>query len=144
MEIKDYIKEYIKAGDPRSYRVFGRFLRERRQEAGKTLCSFADDLNISPTYLSDIEKGNRPVPDRLIDQLKGMLVISKEEEPYFYDLAYSSRCNHPDINEYLERTPSARMFLRLAMRKNLSDEEFMQYFNKMVAEKEKKEKDRSL
>lgn len=37
----------------------GDWVRQRREEQGKTLREFAKRVAISPAYLSDIERGNR-------------------------------------------------------------------------------------
>lgn len=41
---------------------FGQVLRERRTEKGFTLRRFADLMDISPTYLSQVEQGNVDPP----------------------------------------------------------------------------------
>lgn len=47
--------------------LFGRLLRRRREEAGKTMGDLADLLQLSVPYLSDVERGRRAPfhPDRL-------------------------------------------------------------------------------
>ena len=49
----------------------GAFLRNRRERVGKSLRSFAAELNIAAPYLHDIEKDNRTPSDRLLPALKG-------------------------------------------------------------------------
>lgn len=41
----------------------GAFLRNRRERVGKSLRSFAAELNIAAPYLHDIEKDNRTPSD---------------------------------------------------------------------------------
>ncbi|HEX6537512.1 MAG TPA: helix-turn-helix transcriptional regulator [Gemmatimonadaceae bacterium] len=40
----------------------GAELRRRRQEARRSLRDVASELGVSAVYLSDIERGNRPIP----------------------------------------------------------------------------------
>lgn len=59
---------------------FGLFIRKRREELGKTLRGFAAELDITPAYLSDIEKGNRYTSKNYLEKLKETLGIYKEDE----------------------------------------------------------------
>ena len=67
MNLKDFIADN-KAFDERT---FGKFVRQRREELGKTVRGFAAELNITPAYLSDIEKGNRAAPNT-VGSLQGL------------------------------------------------------------------------
>ena len=60
MDIVD-LKEIIESNTADEH-TFGRFVRERRERLGKTVRGFAKELDITPAYLSDIEKGNRYAP----------------------------------------------------------------------------------
>ncbi len=119
MNIRDFLKLHPAVDD----KGFGQFVEQRRLELGITLREFAEMSTISTTYLFDIEKGQRYAPLNYLDVYSEILKINKEDNDLFLDLAYSTRKNHPDINEYICQTPKAREFLRLAKRLNLSDEE---------------------
>ncbi len=41
---------------------FGQFVQERRKRPGITLRGFAEQLDVAPAYMSDIEKGSRYAP----------------------------------------------------------------------------------
>ena len=64
----------------------GAFLRNRRERVGKSLRSFAVELNIAAPYLHDIEKDNRTPSDRLLPALIEGLSLSKQDEILLYDL----------------------------------------------------------
>ncbi len=44
-------------------KIFGEYIAEKGKSSEITLRSVAAKLNISPAYLSDIEKGRRNPPD---------------------------------------------------------------------------------
>lgn len=111
---------------------FGTYIREKRLEIGMSIRYFAALLNLTPAYISDIERGNRTAPINYLDKMIEILKIEKEEINYFYDLAGCSHLNWPDINEYLAKTPSARKAIRLARDKNLSDEELSSIILDMI------------
>jgi len=111
---------------------FGTYIREKRLEIGMSIRYFAALLNLTPAYISDIERGNRTAPINYLDKMIEKLKIEKEEINYFYNLAGCSHLNWPDINEYLARTPSARKAIRLARDKNLSDEELSSIILDMI------------
>ena len=114
---------------------FGVFLREERKKLGMTIREFANILNLTPAYILDIEKGNRHAPLKYLDSLVEVLNIAEEELVYFYDIAACSYSNWPEINEYLSDKPNARKFIRLAMSKGLSGEEFLELVNKLIKSK---------
>ena len=111
-------------------RSFGQFIRQRREELGKTVRGFAAELDITPAYLSDIEKGNRYAPKNYLDKLKEVLKISEDDEQEFEDLASVSRgSSFEDINCYLGKTRMARVALRRARDSQISDDEWEKFIN---------------
>ena len=104
---------------------FGVYLRARRHELGLSSRSFADELNLSAAYISDVEKGNRYAPLEHLEQIVRVLQIEEGEIEYFYDLAGCTHKNWPDINEYLAKTPNARKAIRLARDRNVSEKDFL-------------------
>ena len=117
------IREFLKTTPANNETAFGKFVKQRREVLGLTLRDFEDLSKISKAYLCDIENGQRYAPLNYLDIYSEILKINKEDNDLFLDLAYSTRGIHPDINEYLNETPKAREFLRIAKRLNLSDKE---------------------
>lgn len=115
---------------------FGIYVRERRIELGITLRDFAKKLNLSPSYISDIENGNRTAPLSYLNKVASLLNIDKTELNYFYDIAGCSHSNWPDINDYLAKKPSARKAIRLAKDKNMSEKEFSEIILSLIKDKE--------
>lgn len=103
--------------------TFGRFVRERREEKDYSVRTFAKLIGCSAAYLSDIEKGNRYAPKNYLDKIFEVLGLPEEERQDFEDLAAATRgFQYDDINPYLGQQPLARVALRAAMEKNLSDD----------------------
>jgi len=89
-------------------------------------------INVSPTYISDIENGNRLAPINYIKETINILQIEKSEIDYFYDLVGCSHSNWIDINDYLSKNPNARRALRLARDKNISDANLYKLIMNMI------------
>lgn len=106
---------------------FGEYVKKRREKIGKTMRSFAAEVEISPAYLCDIENGNRKPPERFLEKFAQALEITQTDElNVFYDLAgVSKNGQHSDINNYIDSLPSARMALRTAKDNNFTDEDWL-------------------
>lgn len=67
---------------------FGKLIETNRLTHTIGLREMATKLNISPTYLCDIEKGRRNPPNyQILLQIKDILQLSKSEFEYMCDLA---------------------------------------------------------
>lgn len=99
---------------------FGEYVRKKRESLGKTMRVFANEVGISPAYLSDIEKGHRNPPESKLELFLSALSITEKDDIHkFYDLAGSSRMGtqngqHYDINAYMQKVPQSRVVLRTA------------------------------
>lgn len=111
--------------------TFGRYVRERRELLGKTVRGFAKELDITPAYLSDIEKGNRYAPKAKLDLIFQLLEVPEDQREAFMDMASLTRGEFEDINPYLGQQHLARVALRKAEQKNLSDEKWKEIIRMM-------------
>lgn len=59
-----------------SFRTFNSNLRKRFDIS---LRKMASALNVSPSFLSAVESGLKPIPEEYIDQIASMFVLSEEE-----------------------------------------------------------------
>ncbi len=97
---------------------FGQYLRSVRQEKKISIRQLAKAVSKTPTYISDIEKGNNKPPEReLLDRIIEELHL--EEFPdirnRLYDLAAKERKDVPaDIKEYLMENESILKIIRTA------------------------------
>ena len=83
---------------------FGEYLEEKRKSKNYTLRLFARRVNISYTYLADIEKGrSKAFKFEILNKIVEVLQLDEKETDMFYDLAGKSRNTiPPDIEEYLK------------------------------------------
>ncbi len=104
---KDYSKE-----------TFGKCIRARREELGRTVRDVAKAVGMSPIYLSDIERGIRVAPAsskrNYMENLIRELQIQEDEIKAFNTMAEATCGRYEDISTYLSKSPTARVALRLA------------------------------
>ena len=99
---------------------FGGTIREMREAQKLGLRVAADRLNISPAYLSRIERGKeRPPKPQLV---KRMATLLGGDPDRLFRLAEST---DPDLAAYMHRVPRIPEFLRTAMAMNLTSDDFM-------------------
>jgi len=58
----------------------GNELRKIRQDAGLLLGDLADRLNVSASFLSQVENGKKRIPDGFIGRLTGALNLSPQQQ----------------------------------------------------------------
>ena len=105
--------------------TFGECIRKQREEQSISVRCLAKNLNISPMYLSDIERGNRydPVKGDTLSGLIEYLNIPEEQVVSFYDMAYATK-GYSEYSKYLMENRNARVFLRRIMEMDLSSLEW--------------------
>ena len=83
---------------------FGEYLEEKRKSRNYTLRLFAKRVNISFTYLADVEKGrSKAFKLEILNKIIEVLQLDEKETDILYDLAGKSRETiPPDIEEYLK------------------------------------------
>jgi transcriptional regulator with XRE-family HTH domain len=107
-------------------------VRARREALGKSVRGLAAELEMTPAYLSDIEKGNRYAPEKHLAKMVEALQIKGEAVDYFYDLAGKSRNgNYPDLTPYIGGRPIARVALRKARDLDIPDSKWQEFIDNM-------------
>lgn len=107
---------------------FGDFITSKRGAMGITLRGMAEKLEITPAYLSDIEKGRRNPPEKpLLEKMATELRLNEREKDILFDLAGSGRDEvPPDLPEYIKSTDIVKIALRKA--KDIATEDDWQQF----------------
>ena len=97
---------------------FGQYLRSVRQTKKISIRQLAKAVNKTPTYISDIEKGNNKPPEsELLDKIIATLKLADlpNVKNNLYDLAAKERKDVPaDIKEYLMKNESILKIIRTA------------------------------
>lgn len=106
--------------------TFGTFIEVRRKELGLTMRKFAEMIEVTAPYLSDIEKGRRAAPDSKLEQIASSLQLNREDREKMYDLAALTRDNQvsTDLSGYIMENDQARVALRRAKERNLDDDQW--------------------
>lgn len=114
---------------------FGNYISKKRKEKEISLRTMAKDLNISVSYLSDLEQGNKLPPNSTKDNYKDLLMLimdylelSDEEKSKCQlfadnDLVKKGYVSN-DITNYMGQTPLANVALRKAKDLNYSDDDW--------------------
>jgi transcriptional regulator with XRE-family HTH domain len=126
--------------------LFGTFLKDMRNEKGISLRELAKRVNISHSYLSNLENGKKPPPgNKLLIDIANALSLNKESQRLLFDIAAKAkelqRSDYTipaDISKYLYETVAARRFIREADNQGCSndfwDEILRQLTNKNISQ----------
>jgi transcriptional regulator with XRE-family HTH domain len=95
----------------------GDVIRDARVAAKKGLREFSRELDIAPSYLSDIENDRRVPAEDVLRNIAASLGLN------FDDLMALAGRFGDKTERYLRRTPEAGRLLRKISEKNLSDSE---------------------
>ena len=122
---------------PNGYAKFGEYVRARREALNKSVRGMAAELDMTPAYLSDIEKGNRYAPEKYLAKMVEVLRITGKAVDSFYDLAGKSRNdNFPDLTPYIGEKKIARVALRKARDLDIPDSQWQDFIDRMNGSKE--------
>lgn len=116
---------------------FGEFVKAKRMEKGISLRKLAEELDIVPAYMSDIEKGRRYPPDKeKIYKIVEVLSLNQEETDTLFDLAAYSRANgvSPDLSDYVMGVDNLRTALRKARDINAGEDDWQRIIDMLEAE----------
>lgn len=112
---------------------FGEFIAKKREEKRITIRKMAKLLQITPPYLSDIEKDRRNPPDKdKLDEIAEILYLSEKERRHMYDLAGKKRNSIAlDLPEYIMERDYVRIALRKAMDLGVGEEEWIKFVKEL-------------
>lgn len=111
------------------FKNFGEFITKKREEKQITLREMAKRLEISPPYLSDVEKDRRnPFELEKLEQLSNILNLSEEEETIMFNLAGKKRDDvAPDLPDYIKGRDYVSAALRTARDLDAGEEEWLEF-----------------
>ena len=119
--------------------TFGQLLRHLRPLKGISLRGFAKDLDITPAYLSDVEKGNRkPFSIEFIDKTSAILKLTPSEKETLLDLAGKEHNSiAPDVIQYVSSNAQFTAAFRKAQAMNVTEEEWMEMLRDLEERRKK-------
>lgn len=108
------------------YKNFGDFLYKKRVENKITMRQMAEELGVSPVFISDIEKDHRnPFDVNRLKQLVPFLNLTNEERDLMYDLAGKKRNEvAPDLHDYITENDYVSAALRTCRDLEIGEEEW--------------------
>ena len=117
--------------------VFGAFLKEKRNARLITVRAMAELVEVGCGYYSDVESGRRcRIEIGFLEKIIAALNLSDEDSKTLYDLAgKAEKAAPPDLTDYINDTPKARVALRVA-KETASDDDW-DYFAKYLKGKGK-------
>lgn len=124
---------------------FGNYLKEKRIEKKISTRTMAKDLNVSVSYISELESGVKLPPnsskekyDNLLDKISSYLQLTLDESNKLRNFADSELGAKgylsTDMVDYINKFPVAMAALRKAKDANLSESEW----NDIIKEMDKK------
>lgn len=113
--------------------IFGNFIMTKRNARSITLRGMAKELEITPGYLNDIEKGRKNPPEKpLLEKMATELRLNEQQKDFLFDLAGSGRNDVPsDLQDYIKTTDIVRAALRKA-KDAATEEDWQQFIDKLT------------
>lgn len=111
-----------------NYKTFGEFLTEKRDERDITLRELARQLEVSPTFISDVER-NRSTPKAgRLEKLAEVLHLDSAETAVMYDLVGKQRDSvAPDLPDYIKGRDYVSAALRTARDLDAGEKEWLDF-----------------
>lgn len=112
--------------------TFGEYIKNHRIDKRIPQKVMCEKLNISATYLCDIENDRRNPPEiEKLEKMIEVLELTKEETEIFYDLAGEKRDGVPiDLIQYIRDNEEVRIALRKARDGKASDKDWTSFGDK--------------
>ena len=104
-----------------------------------SLRKFAEQIGISPVYLSNLENDRMPAPkDDVVSKMAKLLLLDEAETTMLYDLAAKTKNNtvvSQDLPDYIMDRDIVRVALRTAKDVDATDEEWQEFIARLEARK---------
>lgn len=111
-----------------AYETFGEFLIAKREENDITLREMARMLDVSPTFMSDVEKNRSTPKAERLEKLAEVLHLDNDEKAVMYDLVGKQRDSvAPDLPEYIKGRDYVSAALRTARDLDVGEKEWLEF-----------------
>lgn len=124
-------------------KTFGESVRKRRIQLDISVREMAKRLGMSPVYLSDIERGNRPAPSGIISGMDYMSILAKELAlTDSQKLAYTLMANFSHLkpmnsmDNYFINNPNSLKFFLKAIENNLTNAKWEKIYELIFRQKQ--------
>lgn len=109
-------------------------MRYIRQKQGLTIRKVAKNVKKTPTYISDIERGNNKAPEKeLLKKILAVLGLEGTElQDYLYDLAAKERGSvSEDIADYIMEHEDLRVVIRMTQQQKIGEKFWAECIKRM-------------
>ena len=112
---------------------FGQYLTEKREERGLSLRKMAQELGVSATYLSGVEKSKyAPLIAERLENASAILELTSSEKDEMYDLAGQQRDTiAPDLTEYIKNHAYIGLAIRTSRETDAGEDEWLEFIEKL-------------
>ena len=116
---------------------FGAFLTEKREKQCISLRRFAQELGVSPAFITEVEKNrSAPLTAERLAVAANVLHLSPEEKAEMYDLAGRQRdLIAPDLPEYIKGRDYVSYALRAARDLGADENDWLQFVEELKKRK---------
>lgn len=123
--------------------TFGTFIKEKRKQRGVSLRKFAEQVGISPVYLSNLENDRMSAPkDEVVSNIARLLLLNETDTAMLYDLAAKAKNStvvSQDLPDYIMERDIVRIALRTAKDVDATDEEWQEFIASLEARRRNKQ-----
>lgn len=117
-------------------KTFGSFIFEKRTQKHISLRGLADMIDVSPVYVSSMEKGKRAAPTYpVLMKIADSLLLSDDEKVLMLDLAAKSKNTltlAEDLLTYINDNEFVHRALRTAKKCNATDEDWQDFIDRLT------------
>lgn len=111
-----------------NYETFGDFLTAKRNECDITLRELARNLDVSPTFISDVERNRSTPKAERLEKLAEILHLSADEKAEMYDLVGRQRDTvAADLPNYIKERDYVSAALRTARDLDAGEKEWLEF-----------------
>jgi len=117
---------------------FGGYLTKLREGRGMTLRRMAQELEVSPPFISDVEKDRcAPLTADRIETVSMILHLTPDEKTALYDLAGKQRDTvAPDLPEYIKGKAYVSVALRTARDLDADEADWLAFVERLKKKRE--------
>ena len=117
-------------------KTFGSFIYKKRTKKHISLRGLAKMIDVSPVYISSMEKGKRAAPSYpVLLKIANSLLLSEEEKVLMFDLAAKSKNSltlAEDLLQYINDNEIVHRALRTAIKCNATDKDWQKFIDSLT------------
>ena len=120
-----------------SQESFGEYLKRKREGKGISMRELAKELELSATFLSDVENNRRaPLTEERLADLVVALNLTEDEKAEMYDIVGKQKgLLPPDLNPYIQDRPYVNAALWTARNLDADEADWQRFVEELIRRK---------